>query len=286
MINARSAHSATLLPDGRLFVAGGWYYNTCIQTAEIYNPVSNTWTAVSNMTLCRYGHAAVYLPAPENKILVMGGFGGRENFFSNSQTCELYDVTTNKWTLTTPMTDKRVYFSAFYLPSLGKVVAIGGGVTGQWAEIYTVITAQWNRSVNTMPGMYVPTITLLPNGQVLIACGYAETKTYLFNPTTNSFTSAASIIQGRQGASATLLPSGLVLITGGLVNATLISSAAEVYDYRTNTWRSVANINTARLRHTSVLLYGSSQLPVALIIGGQIQGSVGTASCEQAYVQS
>jgi hypothetical protein len=41
------------------FVTGSWYYNTCIKTAEIYDPVSNTWIDISNMNLGRYGHQPV-----------------------------------------------------------------------------------------------------------------------------------------------------------------------------------------------------------------------------------
>ena len=283
MISARSMHTATLLPDGRLFVTGGWYYNTASKTAEIYNPVSNTWTAISNMNFGRYGHAAVHLPAPMNKILVMGGYGDSIAPLS-LQSCELYDFVSNQWTSTTSMLSKRVYFTATYLLSMNVVVAIGDGFPDGSAEIFNVSTLQWTRSLNTMPDYRTShTATLLPNGQILIAGGgYSISATYLYNLTTNSFTFAANTIQARIEPSAALLPSGLVLLSGGMMSDGSINRSTEVYDYRLNTWRSVANMNTSRFRHKSILIDSSASSPTVLVIGGQKDWSASPSStnCE------
>ncbi|CAF1358315.1 unnamed protein product [Adineta ricciae] len=285
MLNARSYHSATLLPDGRLFVTGGYYYNAAIKTAEIYNPVSNTWTSVSNMNSGRYGHQAVYLPSPMNKILIMGGYGGDSSQTTFLQSCELYDFVSNKWTTTTPMINARVYFSAEYLLSMNMVVAIGGGGDNS-AEMFDVSTLKWTRSLNTIPLGYRSdhTVTLLPNGQFLIAGGGQDTiANYLFDPTTKLFRSAANITQGRITPTATLLPSGSVLLSGGMLGNGVMYRSAEIYDFRFNTWRSVADMNIARFRHTSVVFSNcSSSLPTTvLVIAGQKDWS-GTpfASCE------
>ncbi|CAF3491690.1 unnamed protein product [Adineta steineri] len=271
MNNARSTYTATLLPDGRLFVAGGWYYNTASKTAEIYNPVSDSWTAISNMTFGRYGHAAVYLPAPMNKILVMGGYGDSTAPLP-LQSCELYDLVSNKWITTTSMINVRVYFTATYLPSMNVVVAIGGGYFGSVVEMFTVSTLQWTQSSNTIaPYALSPKGTLLPNGQFLLAGdGYSNGGTYLFNPATKLFTFAANTIQLRNEASVTLLPSGSVLLTGGFNTTTgQPIRSAEVYDYQLNMWRSVADMNTTRSRHTGVALNNSSSTsPTVLVIGG------------------
>ncbi|CAF4401542.1 unnamed protein product, partial [Rotaria sp. Silwood2] len=125
MFDARILHTATLLPDGRLIATGG-YYNRYLKTAEIYNPTTNTRSTISSMNTARYGHQAIYLPAPSNKLLVMGGVGNNSVML---QSCELYDFASNTWTYTTSMIEKRVYFTATYLPSLSKVLAIGGTAT-------------------------------------------------------------------------------------------------------------------------------------------------------------
>jgi hypothetical protein len=90
----------------------------------------------------------------------------------------------------------------------------------------------------------------------------------LFNPTTKLFTSAANTTQQRTDTSATLLPSGSVLLSGGMMSNALPYRSAEVYDYRLNTWRSVADMNIGHFRHTSVLIDSSSSSTV-LVIGGQ-----------------
>ncbi|CAF1368391.1 unnamed protein product [Rotaria sordida] len=281
MVDARILHTATLLPDGRLIVAGGCY-NRYLKTVEIYNPTTNTWSTVSSMNTARCGHQAIYLPAPSNKLLVMGGYG---NNSIRLQSCELYDFASNTWTYTTSMLEKRVYFAATYLSSLGKVLATGGtGTLYGSAEMFTISSGQWIRSVNTMANdRYFHTATLIPaTGQVLIVGGYENPdKTYMFNPTNNSFTTAASLGQGRREPSATLLPSGLVLVAGGSFNNTLLYRSAEVYDYRSNTWRPAATMSVARFHHTAVLLNNSSsQAPLVLVTGGYIENSLSTSNCE------
>ncbi|CAF0967025.1 unnamed protein product [Rotaria sp. Silwood1] len=280
MTDARILHTATLLPDGRLIITGG-YYNKFLKTVEIYNPTTNTWSTVSSMNTARYGHQAIYLPAPSNKLLVMGGYGNNSVML---QSCELYDFGTNTWTYTNSMIEKRVYFTATYLPSLSKVLAIGGtGTLYGSAEMFTISSSQWVRSANTMPNdRYFHTATLIPaTGQVLIVGGYDNPeRTYIFNPTNNSFTIAASMGQGRREISATLLPSGLILVAGGSFNSSSLYRTAEVYDYRLNIWRPVASMSVARSLHTAVLFNASSQTPVVLITGGQIGNSVSTSNCE------
>lgn len=79
---ARYYHSATLMSDGRVLVVGGkdvnsYIYRTC-GSAEIYNPIANTWSSVGRMNTAREEHAAVLLTSgpSANKVLVLGGSNG------------------------------------------------------------------------------------------------------------------------------------------------------------------------------------------------------------------
>ena len=64
----RAGHTATLLPDGRVLVAGGDF----IDTAELWNPETGSFYAAGSMTDARSGHTATLLP--DGRVLVMGGY--------------------------------------------------------------------------------------------------------------------------------------------------------------------------------------------------------------------
>ena len=70
MTTARYGHTATLLPDGRVLVVGGYNANS-LTSAELYNPALNSWSAAENLTVARNYHTATLLP--NGRVLVAGG---------------------------------------------------------------------------------------------------------------------------------------------------------------------------------------------------------------------
>src|SRR5215831_18025569 len=75
MGTARSQYTATLLPNGKVLVAGG-YNGSYLSSAELYDPGTGTWTATGSMGTARRGHTATLLP--NGKVLVAGGFNGSD----------------------------------------------------------------------------------------------------------------------------------------------------------------------------------------------------------------
>ncbi|HXX74682.1 MAG TPA: kelch repeat-containing protein [Nitrospiraceae bacterium] len=73
LTSARGYHTATLLPNGTVLVAGGNGSNGLLTSAEVYNPATGQWTATGNLTVARAGHTATLLP--NGTVLVAGGFG-------------------------------------------------------------------------------------------------------------------------------------------------------------------------------------------------------------------
>src|SRR6476646_8035554 len=96
-------HSATLLKNGKVLVAGG---DSCcsgaLASAELYDPTTGTWSATGSMNGVRSSHTATLLP--DGKVLVTGGIGVRRRSLASA---ELYDPATGVWTLTGSMHDTR-----------------------------------------------------------------------------------------------------------------------------------------------------------------------------------
>jgi hypothetical protein len=94
--DARFQHTATLLPNGKVLVAGGnTTFNVALASAELYDPAIGTWTATGSLNNARFQHTANLLP--NGKVLVV--FGDNQNYTS-FVTPELYDPATGIWTLT------------------------------------------------------------------------------------------------------------------------------------------------------------------------------------------
>jgi hypothetical protein len=130
----RCDHTATLLPDGKVLVTGGWYgagHNSFL--AELYDPAAGKWDRTGPMNCQRSAHTATLLPG--GKVLVTGGGSGRkEGDFS----CEIFDAASGKWNATAALETERMNHTATLLPD-GRVL-IAGGFRGRafyaTAELY------------------------------------------------------------------------------------------------------------------------------------------------------
>jgi N-acetylneuraminic acid mutarotase len=165
MTNARVGHTAILLSNGKVLVAGGG-------GAELYDPATETWTVTGAMTTNRARHTATLLP--NGRVLVAGGL----NVSTYLTSSELYDPVMGIWSATGSMTNERAYHKATLLPS-GKVLVMGGiGISTRpglnilaSAEIYDPDTGKWILAGAMTTNRAYHTATLLPNGRVLVAGG-------------------------------------------------------------------------------------------------------------------
>jgi hypothetical protein len=126
---ARYLHTATLLPNGKVLVAGGF---GALASAELYDPASGTWTATGNLATARDSHTATLLL--NGKVLVAAGLGN--GIYASA---ELYDPASGTWTATRSLATLRELHTAALLPN-GKVLVAGGYGNGflTSTELYDV----------------------------------------------------------------------------------------------------------------------------------------------------
>jgi N-acetylneuraminic acid mutarotase len=272
---ARQDHTATLLTNGLVLVAGGFNFHAglygVLSSAELFNPATSTWTTISSMSTNRYTHTATLLN--NGKVLVAGGYNNTKGCLSSA---ELFNPATGTWTLTGSLHTARQYHMATLLTNglvlvTGGLNNLGGMLTS--AELFNPATGTWTTTGSMNAFRYYHTATLLNNGMVLVAGGFGDggslSSSELFDPATGTWTLTGSMNSSRQSHTATLLASGMVLVTGGNhYNFGLISSA-ELFDPATGTWTLTGSLNTARADHTATLLNNGCVL---------VAGGIGTNS--------
>jgi hypothetical protein len=265
MATARQNHTATLLLNGKVLVAGGWNGSSSLASAELFDPATGTWTAAGTMTTNRYYHTATLLS--NGKVLVVGGKAGGTTLSS----AELYDPNTGTWTNTGTLHTARYFHTATLLPN-GQVLVAGGynGNVLSSAELYDPVTGTWTatNSMNTVRGNH--TATLLPNGQVLVAGGWngdisniGIASAELYDPSTGVWTTTNAMNTARQNHTATLLPNGQVLIAGGASNSGATNSA-ELFNPTNGTWMAITSMAINRENQTASLLANGQ----VLVTGG------------------
>jgi N-acetylneuraminic acid mutarotase len=257
MAIARSGHSATLLPDGRVLVAGGADdAGRTFTSAELFDPGSGTWTMTGELSAARSLHSATLLP--NGSVLVAGGYAGRSDQHPQameisederlSPSAELFDPATGTWAFTGDMVVVRLGHTATLLPN-GRVLVAGGDVYAysrntrgeelSAAELYDPAAGSWAATTSMHVARDDPTATLLPDGKVLVVSGVNlagspnAASAELYDPARGTWTTTASMGGGRTFQTAVALADGRVLVIAGLRSTEgggNIMSTAEIYD--------------------------------------------------------
>jgi autotransporter-associated beta strand protein len=248
---ARAGHTATLLPNGKVLVAGG----DAVGSAELYDPGTGHWTPTGSFITTRGDYTATLLL--DGKVLVAGG---NHNGFRTA-TAELYDPATGVWTATGQLAVAREAHTATLLQN-GKVLVAGGignGIGLRSAELYDPATGTWFNTGNQITSRWSHTATLLSNGKVLVAggstgIGIPTAKSELYDPATGTWTATGNLHNARQVHSAALLLDGKVLVAGGQGLGGNDPTSAELYDLASGTWTLTGSLAIPRSYYTATLL--------------------------------
>ena len=282
MAFAREFHTATLLNDGTVLVAGGDDGTTTVAAAEVLTPDTQDFILAGDMTTPRQQSTATLLG--DGTVLIAGGFGASGQALTSA---ELYDPVTEQFTPTGSMTIQRASHTATLLAS-GKVLISGGlhdtgsTQTTMSAELFDPATGTFTSTGSMSDTRGNHAAALLTNGKVLVAGGQATDGSVLqsaeiYDPAAGTFSSTGDLNSARELFTATALPDGHVLIAGGDA-VTSTYSTAELFDPTAGTFALTGMMTIARQSHTAtllgngtVLLAGGDQL---IFVGGSTRAGV------------
>ena len=256
MTYGRGFHTATLLLDGSVLVAGG-LAGGVLQSAELYNPATGTWTVTGTMDTARYMFTATLLT--NGMVLVAGGANVAAGPLANA---ELYDPATRTWSPTEPMHIARYAPTATLLPD-GRVLVSGGANTSviSSAELYDPATRKWTTTGSMNSSRVYFKAIALANGKVLAMGGEVNDQSLstaeLYDPAVGTWTPTGTMDSAREQFPALLLSNGKVLVAGGIKvvgGAAVYLSAAELYDPVTEKWTVTGAMSTGRGRPTATRL--------------------------------
>jgi hypothetical protein len=284
---ARSYHAATLLPNGKVLVAGGFDSSGApLASSELYDPVAKTFSPIgSNLPNKAAGHTATLLTTgPDSgKVLIVGG---------GNSSSEIYDPNSNSWSSAGGISGQRSFHTATLLPG-GKILIAGGsdsnGKTTNTAIVYDPVTRSYTATGSMLASRDFHTAMLLtagPNaGKALIAGGRSSSGrsyTYpsaaeLYDPVTGTFSPAGNLIGARYAHTATLVANGpnagKILLAGGAAGSNALSSA-ELYDPATGIFAATGSMASTRQN------FIAAQFGSVVVIAGGRDGSTRRAAAE------
>jgi hypothetical protein len=225
LVVGRYFHRMTKLNDGRVLLTGGCDAYACATAAaqsEVYDPVTDTFTASGSMSIVRTFHTSTLLN--DGQVLIAGGYTNTGT--GVSRIAEIYDPATGVFTRTGSMTATRSEHTGTLMKD-GRVLITGGstdyGAISRATEIFNPTTGKWTKTPNMSAVRYEHSAILLPDGKVMVAGGYSILKdayvvlrlVELFDPSTGTFIKGAPMLQPRLQFGLLQLQDGRILAVGG-----------------------------------------------------------------------
>ena len=284
---ARQNHTSTLLNDSLILVCGGFTANGCTSECEIYNVNTMTSTVATPMFQLRHDHAAILLP--DGTVLIAGGRTGGSSSEYLAE-CEIYNPSTNSWTIAPPMPQTRIAaLTALFSDSS---ILIAGGRKddndpAEAADIYAPGAPIWT-SVDTIMvpsawqgGTVIPSDRLLmtggiiggewadPSGQSAVNTATCEwydkpNERWFFAPTMNVTRAEHGAVTLMQTVNPNL-PTQMVLVAGGITSPSNVTNTCEVLDVGSSALthymeqpQNVASVTGTSVANAMQVVYGEN----------------------------
>jgi WD40 repeat protein len=233
MVTPRYGHSAALLSDGKvLLTGGGESYVAGFSIgfrpqahAEIFDPATNTFSALADMQTARWNHTSTRLG--DGSVLIVGS-----PVNVSTAAAELFDPQTRTFRAASGSA-RRALHTATMLRD-GRVLIAGGGVDfGIEGDVFSSSSGAFQH-VSAPSNSSSHTETLLRDGRVLLtgwsAAGTTTNAAAIYDPASGQISFTAPMMSSRLGQRASLLPDGSALITGGNGATTeIFTTAAPVF---------------------------------------------------------
>jgi len=275
MIEPRAQHTATLLPNNRILVVGGSNDSGVLNSVEVYDVDTDTWTEVASLNYARSQHTATRLRSTNQRVLVVGGYTGS----GPSDTFEVYDPVEDEW-VAGALDYYRVGHTAVMTPS-GQVLVCGGNNGSQnltSCQLFNPGIRTWTDVDGFDTARAYHTTTFLPDNRILVTGGnggWSSAELFdWYNQSTGWVPADSSLNYNRSGHTAALLPNGSVLIAGS--DGTVVSTS-EMFNPASNTFGQVTNMVDLRYDSFAMTLLHSGSV---LMVGGTGEGGYILANAE------
>jgi len=290
LVPYRARHTATLLKNGKVLIAGGWGRDLApIATMELFDPATGMFSAAGTMSPARVYHSATLLA--NGTVLIVAGqvYGGSSGSTTCTSMVQIYNPDSGTFASVPSLARYQCEHVATSL-SDGRVLIVGSYADGEM-EVFSPATSQFTKTGSMVtPRIAGHTATTLNDGRVLVVGGVSVSAVYTasaeaFDPVTGSFAAVGNMARSRGYHTATVLPDGKVLIGGGIETNTSAGATyrpnVEIFDPATNTFApgpvlafAYDQATATRLLDDSILVVGgvSSAGPQAL---GQLYDPAG-----------
>jgi N-acetylneuraminic acid mutarotase len=272
-LNERYRHTATLLPDGRIFFIGGTIGSGwTVAGTEYYTPSTNSWAAGPPLQISdRKEHVTIAL---SDRLIVVAGRDDGNNPLGST---EVYTYATGLWTAGGNLTTIREEPAVIKLAG-DQVIIIGGSPSGSTAkvEIYDAATNTWTTKTDLNVGRRNMAAILLSDGRVLIAAGTASNGAILksleiYSPLANTWTTVSEeLAVGR-------ITGHLLFDVGGVIHVIFGTDGGSVekYNVAANTWdHGLINPRVVRILGANVKLADGRVMAIAGFDGSSFLNSV------------